>query len=73
MEFTADAGELIYSVKERNRYYSALKEIDRIISMTDQPKSAELEMISRLCSEALASKRKIRAEVGKAVSLLTPR
>jgi hypothetical protein len=75
MEFRADAGQLIYSVKERNRYFLALKEINRIVSTIDNVHGAEseLNLISRLCREALASKRKINSEVNKAVSLLTPR
>jgi hypothetical protein len=75
MEAKADVGQLIFIVKERNRYLAALKEINSIAASIDDPNTAELEfnLISDLCKRAIASPRKVHAEVNKAVSLLPPR
>ena len=75
MEAKVDVGTIIYVVKERNRYSAALKEINSIASAVHDPNNAEGEFnqIADLCKRALASKRKIKAEVNRAVSLLTPR
>ncbi len=74
MEATAKVEQLIYIVKERNRYFVALKEINNIVSAVHDPNNAEREFnqIADLCKRAIASPRKIKAEVNKAVSLLTP-
>ena len=74
MEAKADVGQTIYVVKERNRYLSALKEINSVVSLIDDPNNAErdLNLIAELCKKAIASPRRIKAEVNKAVSILTP-
>ena len=75
MEAKADVGQLIYTVKERNRYLSALKEIDSIVSSIDDANNAEREfhLISDLCKRAIASPRKINCEVNKSMLSVTSR
>lgn len=75
MEAKANVEQLIYIVKERNRYFAALKEINSIVAAVKDLNNAEHEfrLISDLCKKAIASPRKINAEVNKAMSLLTLR
>ena len=74
MEATAKVEQLIYIVKERNRYFAALKEINGTVSEVNDSNNAEreLNLIADLCKRAMASSREINAEVNKAMLLLTP-
>ena len=74
MKATADVGQLIYVVKERNIYLSTLKEINKIVSSIDDPQKAgqDINLIAELCKNAITSPRKIKTEVNKAVSSLMP-
>ena len=75
MEVKADIGQFIFIVKERNRYFAALKEINRIVSSIEDQNDSEhaFNLISDLCKKAFSSPRKIRVEVNNAMLLLTPR
>jgi len=73
MEAKANVEQLIYLVKERNRYLAALTEINTIVSAEHGSDNNEREfnLIADVCKRAVASPRKISAEVNKAVSLIT--
>ena len=75
MEAIADVGQIIYGVKERNRFYLALKKIELITTAEFDPNTAEQDriLIAELCERTLGCRSKIRSEVRRAVSILESR
>jgi hypothetical protein len=67
MEATSKVEQLIYVVKERNRYFAALNEINSIVSSLHDPNNAEqeLRLIEDICMRAITSPHRIKAEVKK--------
>jgi len=72
METITDVGQIIYEVKERNRFYLALKKIELITSAEFDQKTAEREriLIADLCKRSLGGRSKVRGEASRAVSTL---
>lgn len=75
METKTEVGQIIYELKERNRFYLALKKIELITSAEFDQDTAERNriLIADLCKRTLEGRSKVRAEVSHAVLTLESR